>query len=1377
MRNYLRICLLASLAGGLFWTLNTRSQLAPPPTGTTNTLVLRTNVDIGRVKLAGETVRTGGRRDLQGNGFGVMGTEDSLQFDYRPMWGDGQVVARVILNEPTNGQPRAGIMIRESLAADSACVAIAVTPTNGLAFQWRERTGEPSWNEMIRPGRLAITNQFLKLLPSRSWEFGSTNFVPRPATNAFRMSGKPVWLKLERKGTVFAAYYSPNGTNWTWMTSQEVPMPRRVFMGLAVSSHAFNKLASARSGVFRVEPLAQAASNAPVMGNGTGLRGFYFPTTSTNRVIRSTPVLDMRWGMKPQLPQLKKGEFSARWVGSLDAQYSELYSLSLQSHGAVRLWVNGRKLIEHWHAPPNGELKANIRLQAGTRYRIKVEYLDNGDRSECRLLWSSPSTPKQVIPRNQLYLPNEPQGEAAAVSTSLDTSAVTGSFAFTSTRDVGSMRVSGQTTVAASGYIVEGSGSDIGGNADSFHFVYQPWAGDGEIIAKVAPGTDGSHGAKAGVMVRQSLAADSANVSLTFGHVKGLQFEERRKPSEGTFLVDKAPPGDTWLKLIRRRSIFTAFSSTDGTNWVWRGKTEVTMSSNVFIGLAVTSKRPTETYRAHFSQVTLQAPGLGSGRKIVGTGDGLRAVYFDQATSNVVQRIDPNINFAWGRHWPAEGVGRGNFSVRWQGLLEAQLSEQYELHFISDGGVRVWLDGQVILDDWTEHTRREKKVRLELKAGHRYALQVEYYARMNGWIRMFWSGPGTPKKPIPQSQLYSPSHPAYGEIADKDHDGMPDAWEQLYNLNDMDAADAAVDSDEDGLTNLQEFQAGTNPRKKDTDGDGLPDGWEVQKGMNPSKAAPQSQDSDLDGLTDLEEFKAGTNPFSRDSDSDGLSDRLEVRETKTNPTLSNTAGVSTTIEVDGAAAVAQLGQWSVEGTSIRAQDGRGHVEYDLVTSADNMYRLEIEAGSANPYDHRTDFELQLTVDNESLGRTILRASGDNNGLVHGYTPFLRAGTHRIRIFWDNAIWNRSLRIDKVRLQSIAGPDTNGNGLADWVDARLQNTCSVDVAPEFSRVSPVCLEGRGAFVSMMNISGVAEPRRSIGEGWYADVPLSPTNATRIVSAFQNGGLKTTNFVTWRPTNLLLAEDAVIRAGDSLLLVARPTGAQVGQMQVAIAGVTNYSGPANQPFVHQFTGAGTYSLTGTYTAPNGATTNRTVTVEVIGGSLGLPVAGWVGKWRPWEYTLPTALGVQPDSRLTLTTAPGGTNGATRSFLGVDEPDQRFVLARLPGDGAVVDRARVDGFRLFSGYETKLSVVQKFEDGSELVELKLVMSPVRPRVRVKVEVHAGGIMLDDGTTIRVLNTEDFDELGRASVRFVRAPWFKTSICHRTKAFQDGVLIGTYP
>ncbi|AZQ85697.1 hypothetical protein EKO29_17865 [Colwellia sp. Arc7-635] len=124
-------------------------------------------------------------------------------------------------------------------------------------------------------------------------------------------------------------------------------------------------------------------------------------------------------------------------------------------------------------------------------------------------------------------------------------------------------------------------------------------------------------------------------------------------------------------------------------------------------------------------------------------------------------------------------------------------------------------------------------------------------------------------------------------IVDADQDGLPLWWESLYNFDDNDAADAAVDSDSDGLTNLEEYTLKTNPVLNDTDNDGLLDGAEV----NAFGTSPLIGDTDGDGLSDgIEVNDYGTDPLLADSDDDGLTDREEVQDYFSNPLSNDTDG-------------------------------------------------------------------------------------------------------------------------------------------------------------------------------------------------------------------------------------------------------------------------------------------------------------------------------------------------------------------------------------------------------------------------------------------------------------------------------------------------------
>ncbi|MDO6524085.1 hypothetical protein Q4519_00180 [Motilimonas sp. 1_MG-2023] len=153
--------------------------------------------------------------------------------------------------------------------------------------------------------------------------------------------------------------------------------------------------------------------------------------------------------------------------------------------------------------------------------------------------------------------------------------------------------------------------------------------------------------------------------------------------------------------------------------------------------------------------------------------------------------------------------------------------------------------------------------------------------------------PDTDSDNVPDNIDFAPLNARYGFDGDKD--GMPQEWERLYPpMTDSSPHDAKDDFDADGLTNLQEFLAGTNPNLADTDNDGeldgtdvaptnalyrldqdndgLPDAWEIANQFSELNAFDANEDFDRDGLTNLEEFQQGTNPHHPDSDLDGVFD-------------------------------------------------------------------------------------------------------------------------------------------------------------------------------------------------------------------------------------------------------------------------------------------------------------------------------------------------------------------------------------------------------------------------------------------------------------------------------------------------------------------------
>jgi regulation of enolase protein 1 (concanavalin A-like superfamily) len=161
-----------------------------------------TQGDIGAVAVAGNATFSDGAYTVTGSGADVWGTADAFHFAYRPVTGDSSIVARVV-SVPQVADPwvKAGVMIRASLDADSQHAFMLASAARGMAFQRRPAAGGESTHTA-----------------------GSASTAPR-------------WVKLAREGDTFSAYESDNGTTWTRVDADSIPMPPTVYVGLAVTSH------------------------------------------------------------------------------------------------------------------------------------------------------------------------------------------------------------------------------------------------------------------------------------------------------------------------------------------------------------------------------------------------------------------------------------------------------------------------------------------------------------------------------------------------------------------------------------------------------------------------------------------------------------------------------------------------------------------------------------------------------------------------------------------------------------------------------------------------------------------------------------------------------------------------------------------------------------------------------------------------------------------------------------------------------------------------------------------------------------------------------------------------------------------------------------
>lgn len=206
-----------SLEGRSVRTFGTTGPLPGTSTVTAATTTTAVNLpsgwssrDIGSTGRGGTVVVSGDNATMEGAGADVWGTVDAFHFVYRTLSGDGTIVTRVVGLENVHSWTKAGVMMRESLASNSRHAFMLVSASQGAAFQRRTSTG------------------------------GSSSHTSGGS------AGAGYWVKLTRSGSTFTAYKSSTGSSWTKVGSQSISMASTIYVGLAVSSHVYGNLATAK---------------------------------------------------------------------------------------------------------------------------------------------------------------------------------------------------------------------------------------------------------------------------------------------------------------------------------------------------------------------------------------------------------------------------------------------------------------------------------------------------------------------------------------------------------------------------------------------------------------------------------------------------------------------------------------------------------------------------------------------------------------------------------------------------------------------------------------------------------------------------------------------------------------------------------------------------------------------------------------------------------------------------------------------------------------------------------------------------------------------------------------------------------------------------
>jgi regulation of enolase protein 1 (concanavalin A-like superfamily)/fibronectin type 3 domain-containing protein len=538
--------------------------------------------------------------DVVAGGRNIFGPSDAFRFVYKPFTGDFDVSVRLTALAAVVSTTKAGLMARESLAADSRNVFSHAAANGDLRYSRRLETA------------------------------GETTI----AVGGTRATYPNVWLRLRRQADVFTAFGSVDGVNWTQTGADAPAVGNTVLVGMAVSAQSTTQTTTARFRELTEQPVqAPVAPAAP-----TGL----------SAAAASPTAIDLRWSASNgaasyRVERQGPGESGFTEVAA-DVAGTSFRDTTAQPQGAYAYRVRAQNAAGRsgYSATASAttpaavpEAPAGLVVEATSPTLVELEWSPAAGATSYRLERRGPGEAgftqvaaglsanryedRGVAPDStyayRVRAENgsglSPYGEIASVDTP---AVVTGAYRGA---DVGDATPAGSTTTVSDGaaYDVTAGGTDIMGSTDRFHFAHQPRTGDFDVKVRVASLGRAHEWTKAGLMARESLSASSRNVFVMATPDQSGHRISSRFSDGGTTLtsgVGSVSYPNVWLRLKRQGSVFSGYRSTDGARWTLIGSRSLTVPQTVYFGMAVTSHNAQRTVVAQFRDLADVPPELPS---------------------------------------------------------------------------------------------------------------------------------------------------------------------------------------------------------------------------------------------------------------------------------------------------------------------------------------------------------------------------------------------------------------------------------------------------------------------------------------------------------------------------------------------------------------------------------------------------------------------------------------------------------------------------------------------------------------------------------------------------------------------------------------------